>query len=234
MARTGNKAQISQDPSCAPSQRKRLQASETAKKVRRTQHERSTEARAKLLAAAIDLISANGFSATSMADIAQRAGMTRGAIQHHFTGRNELVIAIMGALEDKTAEALADIEGEGLASFEDKLDLALNRLAENVQTDTYLAVLDIWVSTRADPQLGKAVRDFVARSTRHYRELWGRLFDNDLSPEIQDETLRIIVAVLRGLLVSRIFQIAPRSADFTISIARDAIKSRIADLPRKA
>ena len=230
----GTEAKNSQEPSCATSKRKRSQASETAKKVRRTQHERSTEARTKLLTAAIDLICARGFSATSMADIAQRAGMTRGAIQHHFTGRNELVIAIMGALEDKTAEALADIEGKGLTSFEDKLDLALNRLAENVQTDTYLAVLDIWVSTRADPQLGKAVRDFVARSARHYRELWARLFDKDLSPEIQDETLRIIVAVLRGLVVSRIFHIAPRSADLTISIARDAIKSRIADLPRKA
>jgi TetR/AcrR family transcriptional repressor of nem operon len=53
-------------------------------------------AKSKLLDAAVDVIRAQGFSATSVEDICQAAGVTKGAFFHHFQSKEELAISAAG------------------------------------------------------------------------------------------------------------------------------------------
>ena len=58
----------------------------------RTQEERTAETRSRLVDATLDLMLSKGYAATTTVDIAARAGLTRGALSHHFAGKDELVV----------------------------------------------------------------------------------------------------------------------------------------------
>ena len=54
---------------------------------RRSQKERSSETQARLLDAAVTLLHERGLAGTSTHDIAEAAGVSRGALTHHFESR---------------------------------------------------------------------------------------------------------------------------------------------------
>ncbi len=68
----------------------------------RAAHVRDT--RRALLTAARELFAANGFQATRTEEIVQRAGLTRGALYHHFRDKEDLFRAVY---EEVTAEVTA-------------------------------------------------------------------------------------------------------------------------------
>src|ERR1700682_5350379 len=53
-------------------------------------------ARTKLLDAALSLIRAKGYSATTVDDICQTAGVTKGAFFHHFASKEDLAVSAAG------------------------------------------------------------------------------------------------------------------------------------------
>src|SRR5579863_1357954 len=53
-------------------------------------------ARTKLLDAAMSVIRAKGYSATSVDELCQAAGVTKGAFFHHFKSKEELAVAAAG------------------------------------------------------------------------------------------------------------------------------------------
>jgi AcrR family transcriptional regulator len=53
--------------------------------------------RAKLLSVSARLFASNGFEATSMRDIAKRAGMLAGSMYYHFPSKNDLIAAVYEA-----------------------------------------------------------------------------------------------------------------------------------------
>jgi AcrR family transcriptional regulator len=69
--------------------------------VRRTQHERSRTTRAALLASARALFTERGFAGTNRDDIAAGAGVTRGALYHHFATKEEVFRAVVEELEQE-------------------------------------------------------------------------------------------------------------------------------------
>src|SRR5579859_6551953 len=65
---------------------------------RRSQQQRSSETQRKLIEAAIQLLHESGFSRLTISDVAHRAGLTSGAIQHHFSSRRALIRGVVEAL----------------------------------------------------------------------------------------------------------------------------------------
>ena len=61
--------------------------------ARRTQAERRRETRRVLLQAVADCLLEVGYQRTTLAVIAEKAGLTTGAVQHHFASRSELMQA---------------------------------------------------------------------------------------------------------------------------------------------
>jgi AcrR family transcriptional regulator len=74
---------------------------------RRTQRERREATIAALLIAARDRFAADGYVATSLDAIATDAGVTKGALYHHFDGKEELFAAVH-AREHRRLGAIAD------------------------------------------------------------------------------------------------------------------------------
>ncbi len=75
--------------------------------VKRTQAERSDATRAALVAAARPLFAQRGYSGVGTEEIARAAGVTRGALYHHFDGKRELFEAVYERIEIELAERIA-------------------------------------------------------------------------------------------------------------------------------
>lgn len=72
--------------------------------ARRSQAERTEATTAALVDAARDLFGRDGYDATSLDAVAARAGMTKGAVYHHFDGKRRLFEAVFtGEIERLTA-----------------------------------------------------------------------------------------------------------------------------------
>jgi len=79
---------------------------------RRTQAERSQATRAALIDAARALFGERGYAATGREEIVERAGVTRGALQHHFLDKLGLFFAVVEDVErDVTAHVARAAEG---------------------------------------------------------------------------------------------------------------------------
>ncbi len=63
--------------------------------VRRRQQDRRTATRRSLVAAARDLFAQKGYAATSTPEIVAAAGLTRGALYHHFADKQALFAAVV-------------------------------------------------------------------------------------------------------------------------------------------
>jgi AcrR family transcriptional regulator len=75
--------------------------------VKRTQAERSDATRAALVAAARPLFAERGYAGVGTEEIARAAGVTRGALYHHFDGKRELFEAVYERIEIELAERIA-------------------------------------------------------------------------------------------------------------------------------
>jgi len=71
---------------------------------RRTQQQRSEATTGELLAAARSLFAADGYAATSLDAVAAAAGVTKGALYHHFAGKRELFRAVYEAEQRRLGE----------------------------------------------------------------------------------------------------------------------------------
>jgi len=77
---------------------------EAAPRRRRTQDERSSAMRERLLDATIECLVEYGYTGTTVTRIADRAGVTRGAQVHHFRTKDDLVTAAVKHLAGRSAE----------------------------------------------------------------------------------------------------------------------------------
>lgn len=80
---------------------------------RRTQADRSATTRSALVKAARELFADQGFAATSRDEIAERAGVTRGALYHHFESKTAVAAAVVAELEQELVERVVAAAAEG-------------------------------------------------------------------------------------------------------------------------
>lgn len=89
--------------------------------ARRTQDERRAATRQALLAAARHLFAQKGYAATATPEIAAAAGVTRGALYHHFADKLALFAAVVEAEHDAVARAIEAVT-DGAAAPPDMIE----------------------------------------------------------------------------------------------------------------
>lgn len=138
---------------------------------RRTQAQRSSETKAALLDATLDLLVESGYKATTLTAVAHRAKVSLGALLHHFPTKNDLLVAAIGhAFERRSEEyrrAMAEVD-----AAEDKLDATLDLLWSMWTGPTFTAFVELWVAARTDADLAGPLvavdREFLRTSQEMY------------------------------------------------------------------
>ena len=80
--------------------------------------EQSDATRATLLLVARELFTEHGYAATSTTEIADRAGVTRGALYHHFTAKDDVFRAVFEQLEQEVVDRVARGAAAGADAME--------------------------------------------------------------------------------------------------------------------
>lgn len=119
---------------------------------REPKQDRSRITRARLLEATIDSLAEQGWNATTVGAVAERAGVSRGATQHHFPTREDLITA---ALEYMFDERTQNITRELAAhrAGPHNTEHVVARLIDYYTGPLFRAALQVWTAAAADPQL---------------------------------------------------------------------------------
>ncbi|MFE3545412.1 TetR/AcrR family transcriptional regulator [Nocardia sp. NPDC059177] len=130
----------------------------TAKPPRRTQGQRSSAMRARLLDATIDCLVDYGYAGTTTPRVAERAGVTRGAQLHHFGAKHDLVVAAINHLAQRRVTAALS-EVTQVRAGADPVGAALEFLWDLHQGPLFVATVELWVAGRTDPALAAAMAE---------------------------------------------------------------------------
>ncbi|OLT53785.1 hypothetical protein BJF89_03030 [Corynebacterium sp. CNJ-954] len=164
------------------------------------QQERSKVTRRRLLEAALATLSDQGFPATTVSAVAARAGVSRGAAQHHFPTRDSLVEA---ALEEffsertqKLRTSVANLStGTNGAPVDEVLELVFGFFSNR----PFHAALHIWAAASTDASLREMIVPAEARYGREVYQLTALALNADLSDQHTRRLLGLTLDVARGL-----------------------------------
>lgn len=118
---------------------------------RRTQEQRRSETRARILDATIASLVEDGYAATTLRAVAARAGVSSGAMTHHFPRRVDLVGAAVEAVTEQRIAVLraADLPADPAERVPAILDLVWN----DFSSDLFKVVVKLWIAADDDSEL---------------------------------------------------------------------------------
>jgi AcrR family transcriptional regulator len=166
---------------------------------------RSVATRAALLATTVDSLAELGYSATTTLEVARRAGISRGALQHHFATRDELLAAALEELLDRRVaefrREVATWDREGRADPARLIDL----LWTSFDSPTFVAWTEVWIAARTDAGLRALLqvveRRFTEETVTIFTDLVG--VDPSMDPRSLGLARDVIFATLTGVAFQR-------------------------------
>lgn len=171
---------------------------------RRTQAERSATTRAAVLAATTEALVERGYAGTTTTDVARRAGVSAGALLHHFPTKAELLAAAVEHLFDQRIaefrKAMADLPPEAR-----RVDGALDVLWRMFSGPTFTAWLELWTAARTDRELAPVVVEMDRRFDEASREAFREIFAAEVAaaPDLPRLAVGLSYAFLSGLALAR-------------------------------
>jgi AcrR family transcriptional regulator len=166
--------------------------------AREPQQERSRSTRRALLDAAVTCISELGWTGATVAVIAERAGVSRGAAQHHFPTREDLVVALVGHLGEQQVRHLRARAAE-LPPGPPRVEPVVAMLLELYVGTAFRAALHLWVAASTDQALRAAVVPLEAKVGREAHRTAVELLGVDESRPGVRELVRATLDLARGL-----------------------------------
>ena len=144
-------------------------------KKRRTQAERTENTQRKLILAAIEMLKLKRYEGFRTAEVAEAAGVSKGAQTHHFPSKESLVLEALEEVYEQTKnEALARIS----SANGDSTKLLYELVTDSQQfflSANFLLTLDLLM---VNPQstLGSSVKELALRYRRPVEESWINAF----------------------------------------------------------
>ncbi len=179
--------------------------SESTNGTGRQEQERSRVTRQRLMEAAIGALSELGWAGATMTVIAERAGVSRGACQHHFPTRADLVAAAVEYVGAQQVEQMLR-QAERLPADERRMEALLHMLAGVYTSPLFTAAVQLWVAAVADAELRAQLAPLEARVGREFHRLTVKLLDvDDREPEVR-ELVQATLDLIRGLALANLLR----------------------------
>ena len=206
------------------------QGGERARPERRKNAERSAVTRQHILAATVQCLDASGYGAVTNIRVADLAGVSRGAMMHHFPTRQALIVATVEHAYEKLnqyrAEEVAKVP-PGLDRYRAIMDLSLvtQRLREG------MALNEIRIGSRSDPEIRDAVTPMMSSISEDYVRMVSRIArEAGLKPTRELHGLTGTVAMAtRALAINTFTYPSPRvgeNVSWTLQTMREDLIAR--------
>ncbi|MFI5667036.1 TetR/AcrR family transcriptional regulator [Streptomyces sp. NPDC051704] len=156
---------------------------------------RSRVTRRHLLEAAVACLAEQGWAGSTVAVVAERAGVSRGAAQYHFPTREDLFTAAVAYVSEERSAALRDLFQAGPAAR----PVVVEAIVDLYTGALFRAALQLWVAASNEEQLRPQVTELEARVGRETHRIAVELLGADESVPGVRETVQGLLDMARGL-----------------------------------
>ena len=166
---------------------------------RLTQDQKTAETRRRLLDAAVLCLIDHGYANTTTSEIAERAGLSRGAQLYHFPGKEEL---IAGAVEHLFELMFGEMKEKvsRLTNENDRRATAIDLLWEICNGRLATAWLELVVASRTDSYLRESVSAVNDRVALFIDQSFKELFPRPAAAGADYELIpQVVVLILEGM-----------------------------------
>ncbi|MCK1796704.1 TetR/AcrR family transcriptional regulator [Streptomyces sp. XM4193] len=155
--------------------------------------DRSRLTRQRLLESAVTCLAERGWSGSTVSVVAEHAGVSRGAAQHHFPTREDLFTGAVEYVAEQRSLVLRELPRP--ASVAEAVEAIVGLFTGPL----FRAALHLWVAASHEPQLGPRVTDLEARIGRETHRMAVALLDADESVPGVRESVQGLLDMARGL-----------------------------------
>ncbi|GAA4808470.1 TetR/AcrR family transcriptional regulator [Streptomyces ziwulingensis] len=159
--------------------------------------DRSRATRQRLLAAAVACLAEHGWAGSTVSAVAERAGVSRGAAQHHFPTREDLFTAAVEYVAEERSLALRALFPEGTTAAD--RPAVVTALVDLYTGPLFRAALHLWVAASNEEQLRGRVTELEARVGRETHRIAVDLLTADERRPGVRETVQGLLDMARGL-----------------------------------
>lgn len=154
-----------------------------------------------ILSSAICEFLENGYEKTSMEAIARRANLTKGGLYHHFSSKDEILLAANQVLFEPIQELLPELTA--LPRAVDALELFIEQYLSYHMERPKNVIFFFLSMTKviAAPELTDLYRQYTEEYTAFFKNLYARaIVEGDLRPHNTHAQALAYVAALDGVL----------------------------------
>ncbi len=173
--------------------------------MRSSQEEKSSAMRARIINATIDCLDSMGYSKTTTSEIVKRAGVSRGALQHHFRNKDDL---IQNTAEYLTSKYLGifDLVFEYPGSLRGYIHNILDVFWHFEYKSAPLLLLDLKLQNQDNKKFTIKNETDFREHTKAFEKWWQHLFKElPVNHEMVETAGRVCLVAIRGLIYELLY-----------------------------
>ncbi|MBF6288727.1 TetR/AcrR family transcriptional regulator [Nocardia cyriacigeorgica] len=192
-----------------------------------TREQQRAATRARILDAATDLLVERGYAGWSTLAVQHAAGLSRGALLHHFPTLDALTAALVQhvvELNERAAHQAADAIGAAA----DPIERTLTALLDTLTRPAAQAEQELWAAARTDAGLATVLRESERRAGRDLHRVIDTLFGPEITAHPRYPAIRdLTIAMLRGVAAAHPLRTTGHAETRTLRYWAEAIRALI-------
>jgi len=168
-----------------------------ARAIRRTQAERTAATRERIMRAVVESIAEIGFQKTTANEITRRSGVTWGAVQHHFGGKEGILDAVLEESFESFAARLGEVPTEG-ASLAERVSAFVDIAWAHFGSPDYHSTFEILLNYTRDDSDGVPI--WQSEMFGAWNRVWSKIFADVNLPRRKTVALQTFsISVVSGM-----------------------------------
>jgi AcrR family transcriptional regulator len=207
---------------------RRESSSEPKYAPRRTQAERSETTRKQLLDAATKLIRQKGFGGLRTIEVASLAGVSRGALMHHFPSKHALVVAVLTYVNEVTF-AQSTRRAQLARSSSDPIAEIIKDAQDFFLGDYFFIELAIAMSDESTRRLRRETHQFTRQTRFSIEAAWlDTLVSSGIPRQLASDVLSLTLSAVRGFSVRMLIENDPEQFTRLMNVWRGIVRQHLA------
>lgn len=167
------------------------------------QQTKSERTRATILSAAIDCFYELGYFNTTTENIARKAGVSRGAMLHHFPTRSDLIMAAVEHLHRRRLDMFTDEESTIQQGAEHtRVEEGIDAYWRQLNTREFVVFQELKIAARTDRELARLLKPILQAYDRAWAKASSQVFPDLAKSEAFTRTAYMTQYLLEGMAVA--------------------------------
>ena len=190
------------------------------------QAQKSAATRNLIVEAAIDCFVELGYARTTTTRIAEAAGLSRGAMLHHFPSKIDIVKAAVEQLHAKRLKAFRKAANQAPPAGKGRVHVGVQAYWQHVRHPMFVAFFELSVAARTDPELEAILKPAQAA---FYQEWYNTA--TELFPEWQSDKAAFDLALdlsrylIEGLAVSALTHEETERSQYLLEYLEESLRT---------